>query len=326
MRYATLVLVTLLLGTALGAQVLVETFTYPNGPTIPGWTGGPGSWSINNGRLTATGSGWRYITRDGLKAKDCVMDGEFFLIGSALQFGGLTARHPGGSTTTNLVMCKIQNNSSPGPVTAFNRGYVYEQPGGSVYTDVPLPRPTSCFCRMVILDTNAWMLVDADQDGIFEMTVGPRPLTSVLQAGLVGMNSYGACEMDNFKYYNAVIFDDPASPKPQPGASLKFVLRGKAGAGYQAASSFGRAGIPVGSGWSIPLTADPLFFLTVSGAVPALFSNYASFLDINGDGSVKVHLPGVPALVGITIFTAFVTYDPSGILEISNDHQVTILP
>jgi hypothetical protein len=321
-----ILLLLVLAATSLSAQVFVETFSYPNGPSVPGWTAASGTWAINNGRLYGSGSGWRYINKNGLTAKDCVMDGEYFLIGSATQFGGLTARHPGGSSTTNLVMCKVQNNSTPGPKTALNRCYIYEQPGGSVYKDIPNPRPTSAFARMIILDTNAWMLVDANKDGIFEMMVGPRALTSVHGSGLCGMNSYGACEMDNFKFYNAVILGASANPMPQPGASLKFDLRGTAALGYQAASSFGRAGIPIGGGKAVPLSGDPLFFLTVTNAIPVLFANYAGYLNTNGDGSVKVNLPNAPALVGITIFTAFVTFDRNGIQEISNDHQVTIVP
>lgn len=326
MQRSIVLVIVLALAAAAGAQVYVETFSYPDGPTIPGWTAAAGTWAISNGRLVASGSGWRYINKDGITAKDCVMDGEFFLVTSTLQFGGLTGRHPGGTSTTNLVMCKIQNNSSPGPVTAFNRCYIYEQPGGSVYQDVPLPRPTTVFCRMILLDARAWMLVDADQNGTFEMTVGPYPLTSVLGTGLVGMNSYGPCEMDNFKFYNAVLVDATGNPAPQPGASLKFALRGRIGAAYQAASSLGRSGISIGSGRSIPLAVDSLFFLTLSRAAPTIFANYVGFLDINGDGTLQVNLPKASALVGVTFYTAFITFDPSGILQVSNDHQVAIVP
>lgn len=325
MQLRSTLVILILLGSSLSAQILVEPFNYPNGPNIPGWTTVNGSWSINNGRLSATGSGWRYINRTGLTAKDCVMDAEFFLITSATQFGGLTARHPGGSSTTNLVMCKIQNNSTPGPKTALNRCYIYEQPGGSVFKDIPNPRPTSAFCRMIILDKDTWMLIDADKDGIFEMTVGPKVLTSVFTSGLAGMNSYGPCEMDNFKFYNAVIINDPGNPTPRPGVALQFNLRGQPSFGYQAASSLGRTGIPIGSGRMIPLDADPLFFLSVSGAVPTLFANYSYVLDPGGNGFVKVVLPNIPALVGITIFTAFITFDSTGINGVSNDHQVTIV-
>jgi hypothetical protein len=325
MKLLALPFLALLLASSLSAQFFTETFSYPSGPTVPGWTAASGTWEIKNGRLAATGSGWRYINKDGFSAKDCVLDGEFFLVTSSLQFGGLTVRHPGGNSTSSLVMCKIQNNSSPGPATAFNRCYIYEQPGSSVYMDVPLPRPTSVYCRMIMLDQNAWMLVDADKDGLFEMTVGPKVVNSIHSPGLVGMNSYGPCEMDNFKFYNAVITGDAGNPKPQPGNTLQFNLRGAPSTAYQAASSLGRSGIPVGSGRVVPLDADPLFFLSASGAVPQLFGNYAYVLDPTGNGFVRVGLPQIPALVGVTFFTAFVTYDASGITGISNDHQVTIV-
>lgn len=316
----------ILLGTALSAQFFTETFSYPNGTTIPGWATVNGTWQITNGRLTATGSGWRYINKSGTLTKDCVLDGEFFLIGSAIQFGGLTARHPGGTSTSSLVMCKIQNNSTPGPVTAFTRCYIYEQPGTSLYQDVPVPRPVSAYCRMIVADNSVWMLTDADKDGVFEMSTGPFTVATVTHAGLAGMNSYGACEMDNFKYYNAVVINDAANPKPQPGSALRFNLRGIPSSSYQAASSFGRSGIPIGGGVQIPLSADPLFFLSASNVLPAVFSNYAGLLDPSGSGSVGVKLPQAAALVGISIFTAIVTYDRFGINGVSNDHLVIIVP
>jgi len=324
-RPFALVVVLVGLSAAAPAQFFTETFSYPDGKTVPGWTTATGTWEIAAGRLRAPGAGWWYINKDGFKAVDSVLDGEFFLVTSSLQFGGLTSRHPGGTSATNLAMCKIQNNSTPGPATAFNRCYIYEQPGGAVFLDVPNPRPTSAFCRMITLDQNVWMLVDADKDGLFEMTVGPRVLVTVHGAGLVGMNCYGPCEMDNFKYYNVVLTADAGNPKPQPGSALQLNLRGGPSDRYQAASSFGRAGIPVGGGMSVPLAADALFFLSVSGALPSVFGNYSNLLDTGGNGFVKLVIANIPALVGVTVFTSFVTIDASGINGVSNEHAVTIV-
>src|SRR5690606_14751586 len=66
----------------LAAQQYVDDFSYPNGPGVPGWTQQRGNWQIQNGRMSVTsGATWAYITKDGLMAQDCVLDGEFFFVG-----------------------------------------------------------------------------------------------------------------------------------------------------------------------------------------------------------------------------------------------------
>src|SRR5688500_17362721 len=116
---------TVLFAAPLSAQVFEETFGYPDGPIIPGWTQRIGVWAITNQRLVMTsGAVTAYITRDGLTAKDCVVDGEFFHAGTGLQFAGLASRHPGTSIDNNLIMAKVQDNGTAGGLDAC---WVYER-------------------------------------------------------------------------------------------------------------------------------------------------------------------------------------------------------
>jgi len=88
---------------------------------------------------------------------------------------------------------------------------------------------------------------------------------------------------------------------------------------YQTGSSFSNSGIPIDTR-TIPLGLDPLLMVSLFTPAP-IFLNYSGKLDTSGKGTALVNLPNLGALVGITLYSAFVTMDsasPSGIKNISN--------
>ena len=324
MRALPILLSTFLLAGPVSAQIFQDHFNYPNGTIVPGWTKHVGGWGIKNGRLYGTGSGWRYITHLGFQTKDCVLDGEFFFAGSGIQFGGFVARYPG-SGTTNLVMCKIQNN---GGNQDFDRCFLYEQPGGAIYKDIP-GGTLSAYCRFIVLDNKGWMLVDANKDGVYEMTLGPKTFTKVLGSGRVGMSSYGATEMDNFKYFNAVLMSAPGNV-PKIGTTFKMHFRAPKSSTpatpYFCMASLSNKGIPLGP-ITIPLGFDPLIPLSLSA--PSIFMKFNGVLDSNGDAFPSIKIPNNPAFVGAAIFVAGFTIDPKApfsIGAVSNDHRIVFQP
>jgi hypothetical protein len=319
---APALLLSALLAAPAGAQVFEETFSYPDGPIIPGWTAHRGTWTVKNQRILSSGAVWAYITKDGYSLKDCVMDGDFHFVGSGVQFAGLTARHQGGTLDSNLVMCKIQNN---GGVADFDRVFIYERPGTSVYADIP-GGTLSARCRMIILDGQSWMEVDANMDGTFEQLVGPLTIANMLNAGLVGMNGFQASEMDNFKLYDAVLIGATGST-PKIGTTYQMQLRAAQPANtvFLCAASLGAAGIPIDTR-KIPLSLDALLVISIS--TPGVF-NFVGVLDAQGDGAPSIRIPNDPALVGLSMHIAGLTFvgtAPSGIGNISNDHRITIVP
>jgi hypothetical protein len=74
----------------------------------------------------------------------------------------------------------------------------------------------------------------------------------------------------------------------------------------------------------VPLSIDSVFLASVTNVLPGLFKNFAGVMDGNGDATISVALPNVPALKGITLYTAFVNYSGATVLIVSNDHQSTI--
>jgi hypothetical protein len=319
---ASSLLLAALIASPVSAQVFEDTFPYPNGPVIPGWTARTGVWTVTNQRIrTTSGSVWSYITKDGFTLKDCVMDGDFYFVGAGTQFAGLTARHQGGTTDSNLLMCKIQNNSG---LPDFDRVYIYERPSPSLFADIP-GGTLSARLRMIVLDAQCWLLVDANTDGVFEQTVGPMTLPTMLNAGLVGMNGFQTSEMDNFKLYDAVLIGAPGST-PKIGTTYQMQLRAAQPQGtlFVCAASFGAAGIPIDTR-KIPLSVDALLLMSFSA--PGLFS-FVGMLDGQGNGAPSIHLPNDPSLVGLSLHVAGMTFvgtAPSGIANISNNHYITIV-
>ena len=313
-----------LIGGAVSAQIWLEPFNY-TGTTLGSWAEYLGDWqAVNNTAESEQKGAYQYLVQPNRVYQDCAVECLVYYNPNSinkLQFGGVTLRCVNPAGGTDLVHIKIQDNNSSGD---FDRVYVYDRPGSSVYADPTTPT-TKARVRLLAIDSRLVGQADANLNGLWDIELN-KTSALTLKSGAVGLCAYGGAQMDDFVIFDAVMLNSTASPAPQPGSALKFVMRGKAGAAYQAATSFGNSGIVLPDGRVIPLAPDALFFTSVSGFLPSVFANYANFLDINGDGSVKVMLPNLPALVGITIFNGFVTYDASGILQISNDHQVTIVP
>jgi hypothetical protein len=119
-----------------------------------------------------------------------------------------------------------------------------------------------------------------------------------------------------------------ASGTPRPGGTIDLALTAASSANlaYQIGSSLGTGPIPIG-GRNLGLSLDPLLVVTVSGALPGIFSGYAGTMDAQGAAKAKINIPPVAALIGARIHTAFLTLSPSapaGVREISNTASFTI--
>ncbi|MBN2490295.1 MAG: hypothetical protein JXQ29_05550 [Planctomycetes bacterium] len=63
------------------------------------------------------------------------------------------------------------------------------------------------------------------------------------------------------------------------------------------------------------------------GYLPSVFQGYAGVIAATGTATAGIQIPNVPALVGVKIYTAFVTLKPSarsGVHAISNTVDFTI--
>ena len=325
MRKETLLLAGALLVSPLGVQVFEEHFNYPNGVIIPGWTQEVGTWAVKNGRLTGTGAGWRFITKKNFLAKDCVLDGTFYFAGAGIQFGGLAARQPGKGSGTNLVLGKIQNNWGG---TGFDQAYIYELPLKHIYTNLVRRGIPSAGLRLILLDDQAWLRLDTDRDGLYESTLGPVALGHVQGAGLIGLGSYGPTEMDDFKFYDAVLMEFPGSvPKIGTPYLMRFHAPPTKAWGftpYLCFASLSNRGVPL-KARRIPLGADSMILLSM--AVPNVFSRFIGILDSKGNAYPEIRIPNDPSLSGLVLYVAGFTLDPRkpfGIGAISNDHRIRI--
>ena len=77
----------------------------------------------------------------------------------------------------------------------------------------------------------------------------------------------------------------------------------------------------------MPLGLDPLFLLSVQNLLGPTLSGYSGRLDSQCQAPGAVRLPNVAALIGLQLYTAFVTVDgsaPSGIRTISSAYRMTI--
>jgi len=115
---------------------------------------------------------------------------------------------------------------------------------------------------------------------------------------------------------------------PRPGGSMTLVLSATTDTGlpYQLASSLGTGPIPIDTR-RLDLSPDNLLVVTVNNYWPWIFSGYRGVIGSKGQAQAAIHIPNVPALIGLRLHSAFVTLDPaapSGIRSISNTFSFSV--
>jgi len=316
-----------LVGGGASSQIWMDYFNYPNGTTLGAWNELVGDWTVNNNIAEAEAKFlWQYAVQPNLLYQDCVAQCLVIKNGGTvphtLQFGGIALRCNSASDT---VMVKVQNNSSAANPTAFDSIWLYEQPGSATAKTSITPTFPKATVRLLLIDQRAEAHIDSDLDGLWDHKV-VKTLTNAPKNAPVGIDGFGGVQIDDFMLYDGVLLDDVASNPPNPGNEIKFVMRGFPVAQYVAASSLGNVGIPLPDGRIVPLAPDGMFFASAQNLLPTLFKNYQGVMDGNGDAGCSIDLPNIPALVGVTIYTAFINTGSGFILNISNDHQSTIVP
>ena len=99
--------------------------------------------------------------------------------------------------------------------------------------------------------------------------------------------------------------------RARPGTSVQFSLRAEnhPGLGYLMATSATQGILQldfrfVRMGW------DPILAASIWMAAPSVFQNYSGSLDANGRATAAVHIPNIPALVGVKLQNTFLVRDP----------------
>jgi hypothetical protein len=318
------------LAAAAGAQSYRDSFDYPDGTVVPGWTEQSGDWLVSGGRLYLggpVGIGYKHITKDGWNVRHSVTEARIFYEGPlvGIRAAGLTARLVG----TWTIWCAIQDNTEPIGV-GFDSFWLYERPGTGSHAQINLPAFLSCRVRLLVHNATASVQVDTNGDGAWDLA-GTTALSLLLAAGEHGCSSAFLTPqtrspgIDDFALFDAVL---TSTGTAQPGTTLTLNLQGNVpGAPYQAAAAFAAApGIPVDTR-SIPLAPDALTVLSLS--LPSVFQGFTGGLNGTGAGTARIAIPAVPALAGVVFHSAFVTLSggaPSGIASISNDHRIAIVP
>lgn len=315
------------LAASLSAQQFTETFSFPDGPVIPGWTQQNLTWQVKGQRLIPTGGkSFHYITIDRFpNVADCVVDVDVYypaIVG--LHYGGTCARHPGGTGENGLVMIKLQDNSSVGN-GFYNTLWMYERPGGATAVTTGI-NTLAARVRLIVKGRTCWGQLDGNKDGVYEVSTPARPFAAAttLNSGLVGCDGYNGAEMDNFSFFDSVVLAD-ATTAPKIGTTYKMTLAAPLVGGnptpYVFGLSLGNAGVPLGGGRAIPLSIDPLL-------VASLGAGFGGMLTAaQPEGVVSLPIPNDAGLVGLQVFAAGFTIDgskPLSIGAISNDHQFKI--
>jgi len=126
--------------------------------------------------------------------------------------------------------------------------------------------------------------------------------------------------------YQDVLIFGTGSPSIGQTITLNLVAPTDPNLPYQVGTSLGTGPIPIGTR-SIGLSLDDLLVVTIRGFLPAVFQNYAGFLDASGKGAAKLAIPNHSGLIGVRLHSAFVTVKagaPQNLQSISNTFSFTI--
>ncbi|MBN2490127.1 MAG: hypothetical protein JXQ29_04690 [Planctomycetes bacterium] len=237
-------------------------------------------------------------------------------------------------------VCVYQHTAAPLPIsTAVPLTPVFSKFGEPSRNIIPCSIPYKKGDWLIVLGAcgNASMLHNSyGPQGCFQSSIFGQPTTICrggVQANIVSTapphtvwseNAFEVCRVEVYVASAQLV----GSGSGAPGTALTFTLMAAADGGlpYQLGSSLGNGPIPIDTR-KLELSADALLVASVSGNLPAVFEGYAGTLDAKGLGNAKLHIPMIPALKGLRIYSAFVTLRgsaPSGIASISDTFLFTI--
>ncbi|MBN2490841.1 MAG: hypothetical protein JXQ29_08335 [Planctomycetes bacterium] len=118
------------------------------------------------------------------------------------------------------------------------------------------------------------------------------------------------------------------SGSTSPGGVVTFSLSSPSDAGlaYQVGTSLGVGPIPIDSR-QLNLSPDSLLVASVGGSSPAVFADYAGWLDGSGSATARLSIPNLGVLKGLRLHTAFLTLlasAPSGVKNLSGTYTFTV--
>jgi len=175
-------------------------------------------------------------------------------------------------------------------------------------------------CRGIAVDTrgNVWVTgTTQSNESSFPVTVGPD----------LTFNSSQRSDGDVFvARISHTLIHGSGTARPGGRVSLHLHTSHAPAHPYQVGTSLGTGPIPIDSR-KVDLSPDGLLAVTVMGYWPAVFAGYRGVIDSKGQAQATIHIPNIPALIGVRLHSAFVTLDPaapSGIRSISNTFSFSI--
>jgi hypothetical protein len=216
-------------------------------------------------------------------------------------------------------MAKMQGSSGLNGVWL----YTFSPTGSQVTKSSTYTSTQKGIIRLMVVGNDALAQVDANLDGRWDTQVRVTT-TWTPQIGPVGFCGYNGAVMNDFRLWDGVCAPDPTSPAPTPGSVESIKLYGIPGRAYQAATALGNSGLLLPNATVLPLSPDQIFAVSVTNVLPTVFRNYAGLMDNQGQATISLAIPNVPALKGILLYTAFVNYRAPLILNVSNDHRTFI--
>jgi hypothetical protein len=181
------------------------------------------------------------------------------------------------------------------------------------------------------------------QDSILTLALGPTG--AVYAAGVTYRNSVGTFPLKagpSFAYNNTgnlpgtfltkvaqTVAATRLTARPGTTIPIDCVASEDVGLAFQVGTSLGIGPLYLPGVRRLDLSPDPLLQASVLGVLPGVFQGYTGVVPPNGEWQATIQLPPWPALVGLNLNTAFITFAPAapaGLQSISNTATATVVP
>jgi hypothetical protein len=310
------------------AQQFEDRFKFPSGTTIPGYVEQRGDWRATGTAVQGQAMPIvQELTHGVHQDRDACLDAVPLInfARAAQATIGPVLRYVGPAAAPSYFALRL-HDSVP-PFSGFDSwsldwydGVNFNQLAGAAIN----PPATGAVVRLQTMDegantrVQAWL--DVNFDATWDVSADVSTPFGVGLLGGIGLNASGDPIVQQIAWFNATL---RLLDRPVIGTSVRLHGRSQPGLIYQGACSLTSGNIPIGGGRNVPLAVDPLFLLSLS--TPAIFQDFAGVVADSGDFTMRINLPFIPALAGVLVRAAAVTYNAGGIQEITPDLQIAIV-
>ena len=326
-----LAILILVLPAGLAAQVWTDPFNY-GGTVLGTWVEYGGDWTGWAG-MAKSEEKWldaQWLVQPTRSFQECVLQCVVKANSASTiksQAGGLSLRVADPANNVDMVTATLEDRAGNG---LFNGVSIKERRtgGGGIRTlasKVLSPAVTQATLRFLGRGSDLVALVDTDGDGVWDYRLRGGAIQVTPKVAPIAILGSRGVLVDDLKLYDAVVYETEWGLRRPAGAGFLLPDPGPARPRVPGGLLLPELGYPGGRAVARFRSGPTTCSWSRSPTVCQGSSRFSGTLDASGDATLTIKIPNVAVLSGMVFYLAFITYDATGILEISQDMRTTVV-